>query len=416
VKLTAEASEPASARESASHAPAGPSDVPSSLLGRMGLARFESATEQAYLRQKFLETRPIAILMGFAASLLGVGLWVWDWVHDPAHVMEALPRRLVLGGILLLYPVALLLGLRRSLLPWFMAFIVLITQAVFLDHLDRLEGGLVYGIAGFMYWFLLPIFMGLPYRSGATLLIFLACALLPNLLVGWGMAPRFELDKFNALILPTCLVAIAMTWMLDQLYRRLFRYRKTIEEMARFDGLTGIDNRRYFMERANDVLSLCARHEQPLSVLMLDIDHFKQINDTHGHLVGDRVIRHVARLLRRHLRKTDLLCRYGGEEFALVLPATEPENARLVAEKIRRWIAESHGGTPESPALDVTVSVGVTGLDRLPREADLEELLQLADDALYRAKRAGRNRVVTIRQPEDAPEPQRRGRVTPPAA
>jgi diguanylate cyclase (GGDEF)-like protein len=366
-------------------------------LARLGLLpRFDPPTEREYLSDKFLETRSTALVMGLAASLLAIGLWSWDWVHDPVHGMQALPRRILLAAILLIYPVALAAGLRRSWLPWCMAALVLATQAVFLWHLDQVETGLVYGIAGFMYWFLLPIFMGLPYRFRSNLLLNLVIAALPNLLVRLGIAPSFELDKYNVLIWPTCGIAILVNLMLDQLYRRLFRYRRDIEDLARFDPLTGLANRRYFFERAEDVLGLCCRHQHAASVLMIDIDHFKRINDTHGHPVGDRALAHVASHLRSGLRRTDLVGRYGGEEFAVVLPETAPAPALLVAEKVRRRIEEGPLQLPGHNGVPITVSIGVTGLDRLPRQVELEQLLRSADQALYRAKRAGRNQVEAV--------------------
>jgi diguanylate cyclase (GGDEF)-like protein len=366
-----------------------------SFRDRLGvIAPFAPEMERQYLDQRFKDTRLIAIVMGFAGSALAIGLLGWDWVHDPAHVAEALPRRLLLGAILLAYPLAVIAGVGRRALPWLLGLVVLGTEGVFLWHLSLLREGLVYGIAGFMYWFLLPIFMGLPCRFSAGLIINVASATLPNLLVPLGIAPAFELDKYNVLIWPTCVIAMIIQLLIDQLFRQIFRHRCTIEEMARIDALAGIANRRYFFEFATWTLALAGRHHQPVAVLMLDIDHFKRINDARGHLEGDRVIRHVASLLQDILRKSDLPCRYGGEEFAMLLPQTEPVTATVVAERVRLAIARTPLPGNTGDALQVTVSVGVAGYFEAPLDADLEELLKRADDALYEAKNSGRDRVV----------------------
>jgi diguanylate cyclase (GGDEF)-like protein len=161
-----------------------------------------------------------------------------------------------------------------------------------------------------------------------------------------------------------------------------------VQNLAVVDELTGIANRRRFTEMADRDLEAAIRHGRPLSAMMIDIDHFKNINDTYGHPTGDDVIRAVANRLTEHARRTDLLGRYGGEEFALVLPETGARRCRDLAERLRAGIGDVPIPTRSGP-LPVTVSVGMTS--RGPGDTDLTALLSRADEALYKAKKAGRN-------------------------
>lgn len=169
---------------------------------------------------------------------------------------------------------------------------------------------------------------------------------------------------------------------------RLF---EQLNMLATIDSLTNIANRRYFFERAELEFERALRYNKPLSALMLDIDNFKIINDTYGHAVGDQILKDVAAVCTRSLRKLDLLGRYGGEEFALLLPETNCVAAVEAAERLRRTIAAERFHIKQG-ALSLTVSIGVVELS--PRVSSFRSLLDLADEALYQAKNNGRNQVV----------------------
>jgi diguanylate cyclase (GGDEF)-like protein len=169
---------------------------------------------------------------------------------------------------------------------------------------------------------------------------------------------------------------------------RLF---STVRRLATTDALTGVANRRHFFELAEEQFVMARRSRTPLSAFMLDIDHFKRVNDTYGHLVGDEVIRTVARRMAGHGRQSDLVGRYGGEEFSMVVAAPDDEALR-VAERIRREVVDAPVDTPAGP-VPVSISVGVAHL-RPDHDGDLSGLLDRADRGLYRAKEGGRNRVV----------------------
>ena len=167
-------------------------------------------------------------------------------------------------------------------------------------------------------------------------------------------------------------------------------YHEEIYRMTIIDGLTQAFNKRYFVENLEKEIPRCTRHQRPLSLVMFDIDHFKKINDEHGHLTGDYVLKELARRVRTRVRKEEVFARYGGEEFALTLPETSREQAMKVSEDLRRLVsAESFDF--EGDKIPVTISLGV---GTIVNEVAGEVFIKMADDNLYKAKRAGRNRVV----------------------
>ncbi len=169
----------------------------------------------------------------------------------------------------------------------------------------------------------------------------------------------------------------------------IVRVAQKMEKLANIDGMTGIYNRRHFLTLADREWERARRHGRSLSFLMIDIDHFKLVNDHFGHEAGDAVIVRVVNLALACKRKSDVLARIGGEEFALLLPETALSAARLVAEKLRERVAENQLPGVSQPA---TISVGVASVDR--GMSSISELMKAADHALYAAKRNGRNRVV----------------------
>ena len=168
------------------------------------------------------------------------------------------------------------------------------------------------------------------------------------------------------------------------------QYHEEIYRMAIIDGLTQAFNKRYLFESLDREIIRARRYARDLSVLMLDIDHFKRINDVHGHLAGDVVLKELARLVSGRIRRDELLARYGGEEFVVMLPETGLDGARVLAESLRSRV-EDNKFVFQSDPIAVTISLGCAELN----EADFStlDLLKRADEKLYEAKRTGRNRV-----------------------
>jgi len=176
------------------------------------------------------------------------------------------------------------------------------------------------------------------------------------------------------------------------------RHFERTRQLAYLDGLTGIFNRRFFEMRIAEEMERADRYGSQVSVVMFDIDHFKKLNDEFGHLLGDEVLRQVSKLMAQNVRKGDVLCRYGGEEFSLLLPQTSGTNAYEVAEKLRRAVELfPFPGVPRT----VSVSAGVADCPRFGKTRD--DLVAAADAALYQAKQAGRNKVVAPENARQAP-------------
>ena len=174
-----------------------------------------------------------------------------------------------------------------------------------------------------------------------------------------------------------------------------------MEQMANVDELMQIFNRRHVLSQMERLVSTSQRYKNPLSVILVDIDHFKQVNDKYGHLTGDEVLREVASRLKHLNRETDILARYGGEELLLLLPQTLLNAATNVAEKLRRAIEEKSVLLSDGQSISVTVSVGVAEFTEIQeqdpeRKVTVEHLIELADIALYQAKKQGRNRVCVM--------------------
>jgi diguanylate cyclase (GGDEF)-like protein len=215
-----------------------------------------------------------------------------------------------------------------------------------------------------------------------------ALALAGLVLLGWGgiwMRDRLVRQRQRHLEQ----LVYQRTWELQQANRQL-------SALAGEDALTGLYNRRRLLQRMNELISQAQRQPHPASLLLLDLDHFKHINDSHGHLAGDAVLRQVAELLQASLRAHDMAARYGGEELLLLLPDTDQDIALEVAERLRLAIAQMTV-ISDDLRLSVTASFGVA---QLQPQQSAEQWIERADMALYRAKREGRNRVCVDRLPD----------------
>ena len=166
---------------------------------------------------------------------------------------------------------------------------------------------------------------------------------------------------------------------------------RRIRDLVHRDGLTGVLNHATLMAELEHALAFATRHGEALSFLMLDLDHFKRINDTHGHLIGDQVLMHVARVFRKVIRGSDMLGRYGGEEFGIILRRCPPANGKAIAEKLRQSLADAPIALSESDPISLRVSIGVASFPASGMTAT--EVASSADRALYRAKSSGRDRV-----------------------
>ncbi len=169
-------------------------------------------------------------------------------------------------------------------------------------------------------------------------------------------------------------------------------YHEEIYRLTTVDGLTQIYNKRYFLETLEREIGRAQRYRRELSLIIFDIDLFKKINDTYGHLAGDHILKHLALVIKSRIRREDILARYGGEEFTIILPEIDHENAAQFAEKIRRLIEKAVFKFEETE-IPVTISIGVAEYGA--EQGTVSDFIKVADERLYKAKMQGRNRVVS---------------------
>ena len=160
------------------------------------------------------------------------------------------------------------------------------------------------------------------------------------------------------------------------------------------DALTGLRNRRYFDQRISEEVALSTRYKLPLTLMLIDVDHFKKINDTYGHTVGDEVLQTLSKIIQNVVRDSDIVARYGGEEIVIITPNTTKEEAAILAERLREKVEQTKVATiaTTQEVVQVTISIGLCSLS--PIITDKEALLEESDQSLYLAKKHGRNRVV----------------------
>lgn len=328
----------------------------------------------------------------FGAALVMLFSW-WDWYVDRAHWAQAFAIRCA-GSVLILSS-----GIIQRVsgrVDWAAGLARLrygagvITVAAALAVLDR---GYLVGIAG-----LLAVLMGAPYMALDRRHL-ISMNVLPLLAIAIIMYAA-GLDRFvvvNSAIFIA--LALAVSLMLARVFeaanRRAFMLEQQLKLEARTDALTGLLNRRALEEIATRELKRSARLGAPVSVLLCDVDHFKSINDRHGHAIGDRAIQAIASRLAAELRANDAFGRWGGEEFLAILPDTDASAAQVLAERMRNAVAAAP--LADDTVLLATLSIGVAQLahavDPAP-SGTWEALVKAADEALYAAKAGGRNRTV----------------------
>lgn len=288
------------------------------------------------------------------------------------------PRGLGLLNLLRLYSLLLLL------LPAIPAGLLLLSTD--LDLFSRLD-------------FLLLASLGLPVLASAVLGHSIVRAFLGPLRLLLRAAERVQDGEYGHIInlaehpgAPEELVQLVQAF--NSMSVTVRQHVETIQATSRTDQLTGMCNRRHLLAEGYRIINVAIRARRPCSCLMVDIDHFKLVNDEHGHPVGDRYLIHIAGCIMAATRESDLAARYGGEEFVVLAPNAGLEEARTLAERIRASVAESPLKLPTA-VLNNTVSIGVAEYSMEPDFGAniLEDMIEKADKALYRAKQFGRNRV-----------------------
>jgi diguanylate cyclase len=231
--------------------------------------------------------------------------------------------------------------------------------------------------------------------GGLRFMLFGAVAQILGIAIGYGVfAPAFipetsQLQLYACLPL-LCLYPLALGWICFRQANTLGRHKRELLALSRTDSLTGLLNHGAWKDQLDIEYQRCKRQHRGGAIALIDIDHFKAINDTHGHVAGDRVLRQLSRMLRQNLRATDVAGRYGGDEFCLILPDLALDHAASAMEALRDRFATLDDA--QSPALSVSLSIGLAAWK--PSCADATQWLDEADRALYEAKSTGRNRVI----------------------
>ena len=355
-----------------------------------------SADELAAFRQAQADQRDALVVPVVVAAVAMIAGFVgWDQLRDPGHLGRAAEVRLggsaVVLGLLAVLRRVRGLSFRAQALTMYCAIYGLqlaIGVALGQDASLQLPGLLIVMFFGVI---------GLPRATDSLVNLPLAAVSVPLVL------PRQPQPADVVYAVAHLATVVLLVWAACALLERMsalsFAYRRRLQREASTDALTGLPNRREFESGMVREMERARRMRVPLSLALVDIDLFKRINDQHGHDVGDRVLREVAATLQAGIRRSDLVARIGGEEFALVLLGTEPPGAWILLERLRQAVAVLRvpAGTQ---AIGCTISIGLT--DRVEDDADWATLYKRADQALYAAKHGGRDRVVEATPPEPA--------------
>lgn len=359
-----------------------------------------AARPSTELEREFRESRlqtliSVNLHMYWSIVIILISLGLWDYYADPVHWRQAFMVRL-LGTVLVAATGVFqtLPGKARWIVPLAKVRLIVaaVTSIVAASTLDR---GYGFGVAGFIVIFLTAPYVAIDSRDLLkTNAMTLAAVLVTTVAVS---IETFDMIGTIAFVALAVVVSTLIGRVLESAHRRAFGLEQEQHRDARTDALTGLANRRAMQERGRVELKLAKRTGVAVSVILADLDHFKSINDRHGHEAGDAALVRVAAVLKGALRESDALGRWGGEEFIAVLPATAAAGAKEVAERMRLAIEGiAFTGLPDR----TSVSLGVATSQQIADPVDEWDLLvKEADQRLYRAKHEGRNRVVADADP-----------------
>ena len=346
-----------------------------------------------FAEQKFQDHRAFTAIVGMILAILLPSLWIWDYITDPVGATHTVGLRL-LYLLMALMTVGFVYGKnQRRVLVILSMFGAFAAEILFLAILNRLDGGMVYGLAGFLYGMFLALLSLQCFSLLVNISYTLAGAAIPHVMAVLGFAPGFLHQQYAALMWPIAILTILTQVAMAHHYLMRYELQRKLERLSITDPLTGAKNRRFFMALLADEKLKAQRLSQKMALLMLDIDHFKRVNDTYGHPSGDKVICHVTDICLHMSREIDVVARLGGEEFAILLPGSDAEQAVAVAERIRSRVESTAVESLNDQAIHFTVSLGVAELS--PTDVTELEWLGRADAALYLAKNSGRNKVMT---------------------
>ncbi len=344
-----------------------------------------------FLNKKMDHYRTLSAIICFLLALQGAFSWIWDYYIDPIGAQSTIGLRSCFF-LFIIVSFAFKYIKNRRVLELFCLISGLLAQLLFIEIMNQLQNGMIYILALFVFILFFPLFLFQGFSLSANLACTFFFTVFPQIIALLGFAPKFSQPQYIILMWPAGGAMMVMLYFSAQNYRLRYESQLALKEASYTDYLTGVSNRRHFMRRLKQEIIRGHRYKHPVCLMLLDIDHFKQVNDVHGHPTGDLVIRAIADLCRQSSREIDVVARIGGEEFAILLIEARLQDAVIAAERLRSLVEslpiKSIGGID----LSLTVSIGVA---EQPQENESEEkLIELADAALYQAKALGRNNVV----------------------
>ena len=353
-------------------------------------SRFEPQLEARFRAARSADLIALNIDTFWSIAVIVLAFGVWDMFVDPAHWAEALRVRAAGAGVVVATGLFQKLPGKAHWMPLMARVRLVVAIVASIAAAATLDRGYGFGVAGVVAIILIGPYISIDTRD---LLATNAAALAAvGIVMVWAPLEAFDVIGTIVFVLLAALVSTLLGRVLEASYRRAFTLELESHRDARTDALTGLDNRRAIQEKGPLELKRAQRIDAPVAVILCDIDHFKSINDRLGHEAGDAVLRVVANVLRAGLRETDLIGRWGGEEFIAVMLDADAAAAGDVAERMRIAVA----ATPFNGLKDgATISFGVSSLRDFHSIPEAwEALLNRADEHLYRAKSEGRNRVV----------------------
>ena len=340
--------------------------------------------------QKFSEHRTQTMHMAWMSAALMLGMYFWDEVIDSVHAGRALPYRafgatmLVVAGALLARPSCSQSFKKTSLGVCSMSVVWALYQIY-----ANLDSGFVFGVAGFVYAQICILICFLGYAIGEAAIVHVAAALLPHVIAMLTKDTDFSHIHYAITVWPVTLLAIVAQITLDRQYMLRLHLRSQLLTMATRDPLTGAKNRRSFWDDAPRLANEAVKRSKSISLLMIDADHFKRVNDELGHDAGDAVLVRLCQIISHQMRESDIFCRWGGEEFVALLIEANREESLALAHRIIEAVRSAEIQLPGQKLLQVTVSIGVSSTEA----GNIDTLLRAADYAMYQAKTGGRNTI-----------------------
>lgn len=342
---------------------------------------------ETFLRTKFQDHRYFSIRMSVLASCGCAVLWLWDYVIDPVGAKSTVFLRLAMFVIGFIYTMTLKRVSYGILIPVSMFVTTISWEIIFLNIINRLDTGTLYGISGFMFFLYLPLLMmqGLSFRLNALYIIIIAA--LPHIMASAGFVQNFQHKQYAVLIWLEVIMAIAVQIAVTSSYIIRYNAKLALKRIAITDEATGLSNRGHFIFCLEREIKQAQNIIKPVTVILMDIDNFKSINDQYGHPAGDEVIKRFADVCKVNIRDNDWVGRLGGEEFGIMLPGVNIEQAITIAERVRQEVEATVITTPKG-VIKFTCSAGIAELQNIE---SFNRLYERVDKALYQAKNQGRN-------------------------